>query len=278
MLRIMMLLGIALTPTPILAQAPGSQPSPTSQPSSQPSSQPAAQNAFAAPIARAHGAAVYASKAAVQADIELTFGGKPRLKGTMRFDRALSKSRIETHDGVIMVFDGEKAWISPKENPRKKVRFALLTWPYFMVAPFKLADPGVKIAEAGQMPLMAGGAPQSVLKMTFAAGIGDTPDDWYILYTDDKKQMKAMSYIVTYGTKAEKAESEPHAIQYHDFTTVDGVVFATRWTFHHWSERQGVHGAPLGEARLSNISFVPANIQDFTAPERSREDTLPPQK
>lgn len=259
-LQISAALALALAPA-LAGAAPGSQPSQPADLSKQ--------------VEAAQGGARYDQQAAVRADVELFFGGKPRLSGRMIFDRGVGKSRIEMKSGATLVFDGEKAWVSPQSAEVQRARFSLLTWPYFMAAPFKLNDPGVHLKPAGQMPLVKGGPARPVTRMTFDSGVGDTPDDWYVLYTDDQGRLEAMSYIVTFGKSKEKAEAEPHAIRYHDFKTVDGVTFATRWTFHNWSEKDGIYGEPLGEARLSNIGFVPFDAAQFTAPKDAREDKMP---
>lgn len=38
-------------------------------------------------------------------------------------------------------------------------------------------------------------------KLTFEKGIGDAPDDWYVVYTDpENNTMQAAAYIVTFGS------------------------------------------------------------------------------
>ena len=49
-------------------------------------------------------------------------------------------------------------------------------------------------------------------KISFDAGVGDAPDDWYIAFTDDQGRMDALGYIVTYSKSQEEAEARP---QYH---------------------------------------------------------------
>ena len=103
---------------------------------------------FADTIGTAHGIKAYRPHAALQADLTVTFDGNVMLQGVMTFDTPVGQSRIETEDGTVMVFDGEDAWITPADAPVPPgmSRFHLLTWPYFVAAPFKLADPGTTTA------------------------------------------------------------------------------------------------------------------------------------
>ena len=230
--------------------------------------------AFAAVIETAHGLTAWQANKAVKAHIELVWGGQTMLQGTMLFDTPVGKSRIELDDGTVMVFDGQDAWVSPSDSPLEGARFHLLTWPYFLAAPMKLRDPGSHLAPLDPMP--QGGRELPAARLTFDAGVGDSPDDWYILYGDpDTQHLVAMAYIVTYGKDKEEAEKEPHAITFEDFETVDGVTLSTRWQFWHWDPEQGTHGEPMGHAKITNIQFVEPSLQDFQKPTDAKRDVIP---
>jgi len=93
--------------------------------------------------------------------------------------------------------------------------------------------------------------------MTFEKGIGDTPEDWYIVYKDRNSDLlAAMAYIVTSGEKTvEEAEKDPHVITYEAYTEVGGIPFATQWNFWTWNEA-GEMNKLLGSATVSNIEFT----------------------
>ena len=59
----------------------------------------------------------------------------------------------------------------------------------------------------------------------------------------DNNRLTALAYIVTYGTALEVASKTPSIILYDDFVDVDGVPFATTWTFHFWNPESGTDGA-----------------------------------
>ena len=229
---------------------------------------------FAQVFETAHGLKAWQAQKAVQAQFKIELGGQIVLEGTMLFNTPVGKSRIELEDGTLMVFDGQDAWVSPSDTPMEGARFHLLTWPYFLAAPMKLRDPGSHLAILDPMP--QGGRELPTAKLTFDAGVGDTPDDWYILYSDpDTGYLAAMAYIITYGKGKEEAEKEPHAITFDDFETIDGVTFSTRWQFWHWNPEQGSHGEPMGHAQITNIQFVEPTIQDFQKPTDAKRD-IPP--
>ena len=178
---------------------------------------------------------------------------------------------------MVMVLDGQDAWVTPADAPVPPgmARFHLLTWPYFAVAPFKLHDPGTSIEPAGEAPLDADTS-LSTAKMTFAAGTGDAPDDWYLLYRDtDTHQLKAMAYIVTYGKSTEDAEKEPHVAIYESFTEAQGVTLPTRMSIYNWEEGVGKVGEELGAMELSNFQFIEPDEDTFTKPQGARLDAPP---
>ncbi len=233
-----------------------------------------AEQSVAVSIAEAHGEKQWDALPGVQLDLELYFGGKKRIIGTMKMNPEASKSRIEDQSGAVIVFDGERAWITPAQNDFTKPRFEALTWPYFLAASFKLDDPGTRLQASGVKKIED--KMYATAKLTFGDGVGDSPDDWYVLYQDlEKKTLKAMAYIVTYGKSKGNVALEPHAIVYDDFQTTGGITLARKWRFYHWSEEKGVYGEPIGEATLSNISFPELPADTFERPPGAVEDKIP---
>jgi len=232
---------------------------------------------FANSIAEAHGQSAWTDQTALSADITIRFGGNVVLQGVMTFDTPVGQSRIETADGSVMVFDGKQAYVSPEDAPvpTGKARFHLLTWPYFVAAPFKLADPGTAMTDAGTMPLNSE-ASHPTGKLTFDPDTGDTPDDWYYVYKDQEShRLAGLAYIVTYGTALEDAEAEPHLATYDAYTTVGGVALPTRLSFWNWQPDTGAVGEAIGVVELNNYRFLAPDEQTFTQPEGARIDALP---
>ncbi|MGF1509305.1 MAG: hypothetical protein ACFB9M_07365 [Myxococcota bacterium] len=228
-------------------------------------------------IATAHGENALSAFGAVKADLALDFGGKPRIRGTLWTSSDGGLTRIEHRSGKTVVFDGRTAWVAPAGKASKSDRFDALTWSYFLLAPFKLGDPGANFAQNGVLP-WAGRESVPTGKLTFESGVGDAPDDWYVTYADsDTHVLNGLAYIVTFGPqKKTEAEKEPHAVVYTEVQDVQGVKLATQWRFHLWSAEKGVFGDPIGSARISDIELIDKAGPDlFRAPEGSREVVLP---
>ena len=230
---------------------------------------------YASAVHTAHGGGHWEQKQALQADIDLTFAGRNLINGTLTMLTDVSKVRIDQHDsiGTSMIWTGDEAAVSPAPSGQRSARFHLLTWPYFIAAPFKISDPGTFLEEQGTDSI--NGKQTEVGRLTFASGVGDSPDDWYVLYKDDKDVLQAMAYIVTYGpTSQEKAEEDPHAIVYESYTEVDGVLLSDKWTFWEWRQDSGLT-RQIGEATLSNLHFTTPAPDFFEVPEDHRIDHVP---
>ncbi len=246
-----------------------SRPSTTSRPTS--ATQPVG---LAQQICAAHGGLTVA-KGNLRARIRIEFGGKVVLEGAMTLEPASGRTRIDLQDGGgTLVFDGVDAWVSPPELQLPRARFHLLTWPYFLSAPWKLCDPGATMTPGPKRKLK--GVEYVTGKVTFAPGVGDTPDDWYVVYADpESHQIKALAYIVTYGTSVEKAKTEPHVAVYEECIDVDGLQVPAKLTFWNWNEEEGLTGESIGNASFDGIQFVAAAAEAFARPANARKDELP---
>ena len=237
---------------------------------------PQLQQDYASLVWQAHNGRQWAKQKALRADVNLQFGGNTLVDGTMTMLTNTAKVRIDQRDSLksCLIWTGETATVSPAASTQRSARFHLLTWPYFLAAPFKISDPGTFMEEQGVDSVT--GKPADVARLSFASGVGDSPDDWYILYKDPKNdQLQAMAYIVTFGGQSkEKAEADPHAIRYEHYTEVDGVLIADQWTFWAWREGEGLT-EQLGQASLSNIQFLEPEAGFFEVPADHRIDALP---
>lgn len=219
-------------------------------------SSPSTTTPFVAKIKSAHKAAEFFAHNAVAFDINLVFGGKPRLVGTVTMMTNSTKVLVEKENGDRVLYDGSNVLLHPADAEWPRARFDVLTWSWFFAAPYKLDDPGTHWTSLGKLPFDGVDSAEAE-RLTFGEGIGDAPDDWYIVYSDEvSSMMKGVAYIVTYGKSAEeKAKAEPHAITYHHYKEFAGIPFATRWLFQDWSKEGGVSGE-RGEATISNVRFI----------------------
>ncbi len=222
---------------------------------------------FVESIELAHHANSWYTEELIEFDLELYFGGKERFNGRVYMTPGGGKVRMEGKEEVLMIFDGDKAFISPDSLSLKKARFDLLTWSYFFAAPYKLSDPGTNIEELGRNVL--GDNSYNSARLTFDQGVGDSPEDWYVLYQDTATNyLVGMAYIVTYSQSKEEAEQDPHLITYESFVNIGPYPIATNWNFWTWN-MEGEMDKLLGTATISNLKFSPSNSGLFLIPSES---------
>lgn len=231
------------------------------------------ENAYVQSIEKAHKKEAFLKHKAVSFTTTIFFGGKEHLSGTITMLTNSTKIRIDKKDNSVLVYDGEKVFLSPAEANEKGARFDMFTWTYFFGLPYKLSDPGTKWELKNPKPL--DGVEHQTARLTFEKGTGDAPDDWYVVYSDTENTLQAAAYIVTFGSDGDtsKAESDPHAIRYRDFKMIDGIPFATKWEFYGWTEEKGMTDK-LGEATISDIKFIDDIGDTFKPSENVKEIAL----
>ncbi len=208
-------------------------------------------------IEEAHHKTAFREKEAIQFQLDLFFGGKQRVDARHRMTTSTSFIRMDYSDGKSLIGDGNLVLLYPDTADYGAARFDIYTWSYFFAIPYKLTDPGTNWEDLGNQPL--NGKEYRVGKLSFNDGIGDAPDDWYMIYADPETGLvHAAAYIVTYSNSAEKAEEDPHAIVYTNYKEVDGIPLATEWSFHGWRADSGLTDT-LGYAKVSQLEFISKN-------------------
>jgi hypothetical protein len=219
---------------------------------------------FVTQIEKANRSSKFHKMGAVSFDIELAFGGKTAMKGTVISATNSSFIKIIKADGTLLTFDGNKVWLSPADKNYKGARFDMFTWQYFFMAPFKFSDGGTKWEVLGKKTY-SGETELPVAKLTFENGTGDASGDYYYVYKNAQNLVEAMGYIVTFGNRSvEKAEKGAHAIVYSDYQKIKGVPIAMQWAFHNWSKEKGI-GDKIGEAKITNVKFVAVSKENMKA-------------
>lgn len=231
-------------------------------------------DAFAQGIETAHNKEGYLSKKAISYNLLLNFNGTQRLDVKVTALTNSSKIKYDFKDGSSIIYDGTEVYLTPADKEYKSARFDIFTWSYFMSMPFKLTDPGTQWNGFEQKTI--NDEVLSRAKLSFKNGVGDTSEDWYMIYTDPETNLlKYAAYVVTYGKTLEKAEAAPHAIAYTNYTVVDGVAIADMWDFYNWTEEKELFGDSIGDATLTNITFL--DTADFTVPKDSKIVEAPKQ-
>ena len=166
---------------------------------------------------------------------------------------------------AIFGWDGENAWVKAKDSTafNYNLRFWALTPLYLAVQPLVLDGEGVNLE------LLPGinynDAPQDVVKVTFASGTGDAPDDYYILYLDAKTHLlTALRYIVSYPGYFPNGGNNPEKIMHLvSRKTINGISLPLKFDTY-WSTEDGQpKGEPITTIELSNIEFQKQVAEDF---------------
>ena len=220
-------------------------------------------------VGEAHGLERWWRTEVLQADLHLMFGNNPPLIGTLYFETNGPRARLDIENGPRIYYDGNTAYISPESAEFPRARFHVLTWPWFVAAPFKLRGDGSDLTPFKQVTIQ--NTTYWNTRQTFAPDQGDTPDDWYEFYVDPETYLvRQMAYIVTYGRSLEEAQKNVSVIVYDDYTVVGDIKLARKWTFGIFSLRDGFK-QKKGEGRLRNVRFRPAVENLFAVPSDARE-------
>ena len=171
---------------------------------------------------------------------------------------------LDSRDGLIKAENymigasGGEVWVHPNTEPLGGIppRFYLWTAFYFFGMPFVFADEGVRHEPLGVKNV--GGVEYDAVKITFAPGTGDTPEDFYIAYLErPNAQLKIVTYVITYplfrrGRPIE--ELEQHAVVFDEWQTAFGLSVPKTARFFAWKNEQ-IDGEPVGIAVFSGVRF-----------------------
>jgi hypothetical protein len=153
-------------------------------------------------------------------------------------------------------WDGERAWITPSADAfPSPPRFWALTPYYFVGMPFVAADPGTHYERLADAAL--DGVVHQLVKLTYGDGVGDAPDDYYILYIHpETHHLTALRYVVSYpGFFPEGGHSPEKLMRYTAPTLVDGLRFAGRLDTSAWDLEASVPGDLVTSIAVSRIAL-----------------------
>ena len=174
------------------------------------------------------------------------------------------KSLIETEKFKIG-FDGKNVWLKQdslvyKGNP--KFYYNLMF--YFYAMPFILADDGIIYEDVASLEF--DGKTYPGIKISYEAGVGESPEDEYILYYDSAtNKMAWLGYAVTYFSKEKSKEF--HFIKYSNWQNVEGLILPETLTWYDYENN--LPTTKRNDLQFTNIKISKekpeANI--FEAPE-----------
>ena len=164
----------------------------------------------------------------------------------------LRNRKVNLHtDKWELGFDGKEVWVKPDMETfgRNSARFYHNLMFYFYAMPYVLADPGVNYEVLEEMEI--GGEKLLPISTSFNSGVGDAPEDEYILLVDpETKRLEILLYTVTYFSKAKGKKY--NALVYDEYTTVDGLLFPT--VLKGYKYEDGVLGDERYTRNFENIS------------------------
>ena len=182
--------------------------------------------------------------------------------------KARQKELGEDADATLG-FDGTRSWITPgPEAFPSPARFWATTPYYFVGLPFVLGDPGVKFETLPDAPYE--GVDHHMVKITYEAGTGDSPDDYYVLYLHpETKRLSAIRYIVAYpGFFPEGGHTPEKLMRYLDYEEVDGLLLPHRFETYTWDAEAGTRTEKVTDVTVANYALgetLPADV--FSAPD-----------
>lgn len=130
-------------------------------------------------------------------------------------------------------FDGQDYWLEADTTYKGDAIFYHNLIFYFYAMPFVLADEGInyEIIEGFEFD----GIMNEGIKITYNAGIGESPKDEYLLYYDATTyQMTWLAYTVTYfGSETDKNMPPKYSwIRYNDWENINGLVLPNALTWY----------------------------------------------
>ncbi|MEM9339428.1 MAG: DUF6503 family protein, partial [Bacteroidota bacterium] len=153
-------------------------------------------------------------------------------------------------------WDGKNAWWYP-DTARVGVnpRFWSTTPFYFVALPFVLADEGVVLEMLE--PKTYKGVTYDLVKATYKEGVGDAPDDFYVMYIHpETKLIGALRYIVSYpGFFPEGGHSPEKFMEITGTQTINEMTLPTGYgTYWFKNEAPAEH---ITNIDVTDVSFRP---------------------
>lgn len=159
---------------------------------------------------------------------------------------------------------GEQAWVKAKDSTSFEydTKFWALTPLYFYGQPFVLNGEGVNLELLPEVTYKQ--QKQDVVKVTFDAGTGDAPDDYYILYfSKESHKLVAIRYIVSYPEYFKDGGHAPEKfMEVMGENTVNGILFPTSYKTY-WLTKDKKPGEYITQIDVSNVSFENDLPKDF---------------
>ena len=179
------------------------------------------------------------------------------------FWRSVTRHQRVENTAVEYGWDGAKAWYAPDTAQIPyNTRFWALTPYYFVGMPFVFADEGVNLTleEAAEYE----GETYHVVRITYGEGVGDAPDDFYVLYIDQETyRLSAIRYVVSYpGYFPNGGHTQEKLMTYEGEQKVGGITFPQQHRTFMW-EADDTIGKYVTDITLSDLEFRPDTERSY---------------
>ncbi len=167
------------------------------------------------------------------------------------------KVKIE-HAKWSIGYDAEQVWLNNKEEDayNGNARFYHNLYFYFYAMPFIVADPGINYEQLAN-PLEIDGKRYIGTKISYGDGIGDSPEDEYIVYRDiETGKMAWLAYTVTFMS-GEKSDNFKF-INYAEWQEINGLLLPKKLTW--YNVEDGKPTTPRNDNNDYRGSFRQRNI------------------
>lgn len=182
-----------------------------------------------------------------------------------------------------IAWDGEKVFSEDwaRLNPPKMMAHIHY---YFIALPWATQDPGVHLSSPEKAKLPEGEKEMWRIRMSFEKGVGQSSDDYYLLYIDPETYLIAgVGYTVTDGAfldrmkmPAEIKSIGPMTHVYRQSTEIEGLIFPVKYkTFSPDGKVMGRHlvinyalNKPFDETRMT---MTPKSVIDDSSAERQAQ-------
>lgn len=153
-------------------------------------------------------------------------------------------------------WDGERAW-ADFDAKTSSPRFWSLTPYYFVGVPFVFADEGITLVDEG--PIEFEGKAYDQIRVTFAAGTGDAPDDFYVMYLEQETgRVGGVRYVVSYpGFFPDGGHSPEKFMAYDGAQVIDGITLPQSFRTFAWDVEGKAPKEKVTDTTLSEVSFLP---------------------
>lgn len=161
---------------------------------------------------------------------------KPNGNEVTTTDLKNRKSLIEMPKHTIG-FNGKSVWLKHKDTTQYKgnAKFYYNLMFYFYAIPFIFGDDGVIYQDIE--PLIFEGKTYPGIKIAYEAGVGESPEDEYILYYNPETyKMEWLGYTVTFFSKEKSKEF--HFIKYSNWQTINGLVLPEILTWYNYENNK----------------------------------------